>query len=44
MKVFKDFQTKALQHLDVKKQQKEDRMKQKQIKKNVKEMFSIFGN
>ena len=44
MKVFKDFQTKAIQHLDVKKQQKEDRMKQKQIKKNVKEMFSIFGN
>lgn len=44
LKVFKEFQTKAIQHLDVKKQQKEDRMKQKQIKKNVKEMFSIFGN
>ena len=44
LKVFKEFQTKAIQHVDIKKQEKEDRMKQKQIKKNVKDMFSLFGN
>jgi chromosome segregation ATPase len=44
LKVFKEFQTKAIQHVDIKKQEKEDRIKQKQIKKNVKDMFSLFGN
>ena len=44
LKVFKEFQSKAIQHVDVKKQEKEDRIKQKQIKKNVKDMFSLFGN
>ena len=42
LKVFKEFQSKAIQHVDVKKQEKEDRIKQKQIKKNVKDMFSLF--
>ena len=44
LKVFKEFQSKAIQHVDVKKQEKEDRIKQKQIKKNVKDMFSLFGS
>ena len=44
VKVFKEFQSKAIQHVDVKKQEKEDRIKQKQIKKNVKDMFSLFGS
>ncbi len=44
LKVCKEFQTKAIQHVDIKKQEKEDRNKQKQIKKNVKDMFSLFGN
>jgi hypothetical protein len=44
IKVFKDFQNKALEHLDVKKHQKEEKLKKRQIKKDVKGMFDIFGN
>ena len=44
LKVFEEFRRKAIQHLDVKKQKKEDRMKEKQMKKNVNDMFNIFNN
>lgn len=44
LKVFEEFHRKAIQHLDIKKQKKEDRMKDKQMKKNVNDMFNIFNN
>jgi hypothetical protein len=42
IKVFKEYQTKAYQQLDIKKSQKEEKEKAKKMGKGVDEVFNIF--
>ena len=42
LKIFQDFRSKAIQYSDIQKIKREERKKEKQIKKNVNAMFDIW--